>query len=752
MSTTWKEKLAAKMEPGLARECDIFETEIELRKAGKLDEKIFAETRLRRGTYGQRYDNGQRHDGIQTQQIDFPCGELTKGPETAWDAPGMQRIKIPFGGVTADQLDALADIAEEYSVGVIHVTTRQDFQMHYIHIENTPDLMRRLAAVGITTREACGNSVRNVTACPYAGICTDETFDVTPYAKGLADFLLGHPDCQDFGRKFKPAFSGCKHHACGLTNMHDMGVIAVAKDVNGERKRGFEYYVGGGLGAVPHDAKLFDDFLPEEELLPMTQAIARVFARLGEKKNRARARIKFVVAKMGIEAFREEVLKERQILPHDPAWTAYLDDLDRYDDKPKKGPSEMAGDARPEGFDAWYETNVYPQRQCGYVAVTVSLPLGDFSSWQSRKLADLARTYCGDTVRTTVEQNLLFRFVSESDVLNFYNDLAAIGLAEGGAGTIVDVTACPGTDSCKLGISSSRGLAGELRRRLGEKNLQLDEAIGNLRIKISGCFNSCGQHHIADIGFYGVNRNVKGYSVPHFQVILGGKWKENAGAYGLAVAAIPSKSIPTLVDRITGRFAKERNQGESFQDYIARLGKRELKTIFDDLTEVPGYDEDRSYYSDWGDPREYTHGDRGKGECAGEVVSLVDFNLAAAEREAFEAQILLEEAQLEQADAMAYQAMLSAAQALVRTEFHDVGEDPNRIVEEFRKRFYDTELFFDKYAKGKFANYLFHRHERANGKLNSEGVRQLIQEAGLFIEGAHGCQSRMHQTISANPA
>src|ERR1043166_5335279 len=315
----WKAHLIGQMPPHLATELDIFENEIALKKQGKIEDRIFAETRLRRGSYGQRYDNGQRHDGRGKRSLQYPTAG-TKGPNTLWDAPGMQRIKIPFGGLNAGQLETLADLSEEYSDGIAHITTRQDVQLHYVHIEDTPSIMRRLAAVNITTREACGNSVRNVTACPYAGVCPDETFDVTPYARALSKFLLGHPDCQNFGRKFKPAFSGCAQHACGLTSMHDLGLIAKKRinDATGREEVGFEMYVGGGLGAVPYQAKLFDSFVPAAELLPLAQAIARVFARLGEKKNRSRARLKFLVQDLGIEKFRQLVLEERQTLEHDP--------------------------------------------------------------------------------------------------------------------------------------------------------------------------------------------------------------------------------------------------------------------------------------------------------------------------------------------------------------------------------------------------------------------------------------------------
>ncbi len=744
--TTWKEKLADRIPDDLGREVDIFKTQIELRRQGKLDEVVFMETRLRRGIYGQRYDNGQRFDGTQTQTLNYPSGDLIKGPNTVWDAPGMQRIKIPFGGLTAEQMDVLADLSEEYSDDIAHITTRQDIQLHYVHIDDTIDLMRRLATVGITTREACGNSVRNVTACPLSGVCQTETFDVTPYARACAGFLLGHPDVQDFGRKFKIAFSGCKHEACGLTTMHDMGAIAVKKTVDGREVRGFELYVGGGLGAVPHQAKRFDEFLPEEELLPTAQAIGRVFARLGEKKNRNRARIKFLVAKLGIEEFKRLVLEERETMPEDPRWVAFLSDLHAHDEEPLRIAQPLDGVVRPEEFDEWYRTNVYPQRQDGYAVATVTLPLGDITANQFRALADIARRFVKDTVRTTVEQNILLRWVSEADLPELYAALKAIGLHEPGAGTIVDVTACPGTDTCKLGIASSRGLAGELRTRLAEKSLQLDQAVENLRIKISGCFNACGQHHAADLGFYGISRKFNGYTVPHFQVVLGGQWTENASSYGLPMGAIPSKRIPDAVARITENYIQGRNREESFQDYVKRVGKVRVKELLNDLTEVPVYDLDSSFYSDWGDTRVFTTGDMGKGECAGEIVPLVQFELTACEREAFEALVHLDDGNYENAARTACTAMLHAARALIKTQFLDIPEEPDRIIEEFRRRFLDTELFFDPFAKDKFARYLFKAHEEEQNGVDytPDLAHQRIEEAQLFIEATHSCYGRMN--------
>ncbi|MGB0386241.1 MAG: nitrite/sulfite reductase [Ardenticatenaceae bacterium] len=745
---TWKEQLEGQVPDIWAHEIDIFEGQMELKRQGKLDDKVFGETRLRRGVYGQRYDNGFRHDGYTTQALSYPGEGLTKGTETVWDAPGMQRIKVPFGGLSAEQLELMAQLADEYSDSILHVTTRQDIQLHYIHIDDTPDLMRRLAAVGITTREACGNSVRNVTACPLAGVCHTESFDVTPYADALTYFLLGHDDVQDFGRKFKIAFSGCEHEACGLVSMHDLGFLAQVREVDGATKRGFTVYVGGGLGTVPHQAKVLSEFVPEEEILPLSQAACRVFARLGEKRNRNRARVKFLVAKLGIEEFRRLVFEEREILPHDDRWTAYLHELPDYGEPPLKPAIPLNGQPQPAGFAEWYDSNVYHQRQAGYSTITINLPLGDLSSEQAYQLADIARQYVGDHIRTTVEQNIVLRWVSQDDLPAVYRDLKAVNLAAPGAGTIVDITTCPGTDTCKLGIASSRGLTGELRTRLLAQNGALPDAVKELKIKVSGCFNSCGQHHVADIGFFGNSRRRDGRRMPHFQVVLGGQWQENGGSYGLAVGAVPSKAAPSVLDAITKRYVEERQEDETFQGWVKRLGKKEVRQMLKPYMSAPTYFEDPSYYSDWGDPREFSVGDIGVGECAGEIVSLFSMEIATAEGQHFDALIALDEEQYALADERAYRAMLLAAKALVRNQYIDVGDDPERIVREFRTRFYDTKLFFDKYARGKFAQYLFNRHHHPHPAPNADTAHRLVEEAQLFIEAAHACDARIAETIA----
>ncbi len=748
MEDSWSEKLDGQIPEDLGREIEIFETQIELRRRGEIDERLFAETRLRRGVYGQRYDNGHRHDGDDNQPLPY-SEHPTKGPDTVWDAPGMLRIKIPYGRMTNEQIDVLAEVAEDYADSISHVTTRQDIQLHFVHIEDTPDIMRRLAAVGITTREACGNSVRNVTACHLAGVCKTEVFDISPYAEALKTFLLGHPDVQDFGRKMKPAFSGCANEACGLVNMHDLGFVAATRMENGVEQRGFEFYVGGGLGAIPHPAQLLDGFVTEDEILPLSQAVCRVFSRLGERENRGRARIKFLVAKLGIEEFRRLVFEERAELPYDPQWTAYLEELEHYEEKPLvegatlefKGNGDHSG-----GFHSWHRTNVRAQRQEGYAVATIKLPLGDITSDQMRALADIAREFVGDAVRLTVEQNIVLRWVSEADLPRLYEALEAVDLGQPGAETIADLTACPGTDTCKLGIASSRGLAAELSGHMAQLDEESDEALRGLRIKASGCFNSCGQHHVSDLGFYGISRKKDGRLVPHFQVVLGGKWSENAGSFGLATLAIPSKNIPEVVRRVTGRYVQEREDSESFTDFVGRLGKAEVKRFLQDLTAVPAYAEDPSFYSDWGDPREYSMEDYGEGECAGEIVPLIEFLLQSSEREVFEAQLFLDSGDLTRAKAISYKAMLSAAMALVKTEFLDITDDADQIVDEFRTRFHETKRFHDRFAGAKFANYLFQAHEVGGNGGRPEQAREKVEEAQLFIEAAYACYEKMVTT------
>jgi sulfite reductase (ferredoxin) len=417
-------------------------------------------------------------------------------------------------------------------------------------------------------------------------------------------------------------------------------------------------------------------------------------------------------------------------------------------------PPDLGADQ--EAYDRWKSTNIYQQRQTGYVCVTIALPLGDLTAQQMRGLANVVRKFTPDTIRTTVEQNLLMRWVHEADLPALYLALKGVQLHQAGALSIVDITACPGTDTCKLGISSSRGLAGELRERIAVKGWQYDEAVKNIRIKISGCFNSCSQHMVAEIGFYGSSRLIDRHRVPHFHLILGGEWDNNAAQYGQSLGVLPSKNIPAVVDFLIDTYLSEKEGSETFPQFVRRVGKKTIKDRLQPLTIVPNYAEDKSFYTDWGDAREYTIGDIGIGECAGEMVTLTDFGVATAESLHFDATLLLEgnanNGNIQQAADKALESMLSAAQALLKLQNIDIANEPETIVSEFRKYFYDTELFFDPYAKGKFASYLFSAFEQREQSANLDRAQQLIEEARLFIEAAHECYARLAQAGITTPA
>jgi sulfite reductase (ferredoxin) len=695
----------AKLPPDVREEIDVFETQLRRVRAGQTPEKVFTEFRLRHGVYGQRQDNVQ-----------------------------MQRIKIPLGMLTAEQMHCLADLSEEVADGVSHITTRQDVQFHFVDINDTPDMMRRLAEVGITTKEACGNVVRNVTACPEAGVCQTQVFDVTHHAQAMAQFLLRHPDAQNFGRKFKVAYSGCEDRACGLARMHDIGAVATLGEEDGRSIEGFKVYVGGGLGAIPHQAKLYSDFVPAGEMLPLAQAMARVFARLGEKDNRARARMKFLVDGLGLEEFRRLVEEERQKLPEDPRWASTLEETSKYGEGPlKPGTSLDPNSDRDEDFDRWAATNVRAQTQAGYSMVEVFLPLGDITADQLRGLATTSARYIKDTVRTTVSQNVLLRWVSNQDLPSLHRDLKLLGLARGNASRLADVTACPGTDSCKLGITSSRGLAAVLDKQFEGSMSDIADRT-DLKVKISGCFNSCGQHHIADIGFLGSVQRKGNFTAPVVQVILGGTIEGNAAAYGMVTGKVPARYAPKVLDRLRSVYSAEKKDNETFTEFVGRMGKARMKSEIEEFQLKP-YDQDPEAYLDNRQTWEY-HKETGVGECAGEVVDQAEFMLEEADRLVFEATIALDNSAYQEASDGALAATRRAADALLSTRGLLLSDNYD-CVAEFRKLFYETGQFHKPFAEN------FFRAAQGNGhKVEPEESRRRVEEAALFLEQAQNVYSK----------
>ncbi|MEX0786663.1 MAG: nitrite/sulfite reductase, partial [Dehalococcoidia bacterium] len=488
------EKLTEGVEALVVAELDNFEKEsIAFLEGGGLGDD-FRPFRLQHGVYGQRQDDAQ-----------------------------MIRVKIPHGTMTAEQMDVLGDLAERYTPRKVgHVTTRQDWQFHFVKLEDTPTFLRILAKAGMTTREACGNTVRNVTSDHVSGLCEDTAFDVTPHAEAITRFFLRHPVCQKLPRKFKIAFSACEHDH-GLVPIHDLGATAVIRD----GQRGFRVTVGGGLGAAPHIAQVLDEFVPENELQRVTEATIRIFDRMGERKNRNKARIKFVVKKVGIEEFRRIVQEELAGMPPseengylDPDWS-FLEEGDH----PSAASLGQNGHEPKPGFESWKRTNAIPQAQTGFNMVYVLLPIGDLDVPQFHALADMSRKYAGGKIRTAVNQNMVLRWVHDEDLPSLHAELVEAGLAEDGALTLTDVMTCPGADTCALGVTSSKGLGTAIRDTLLSQNghFKDDPLVEQIRIKISGCPNSCGHHHIADIGFYGNAVRSGERMVPSFSMLVAGK-------------------------------------------------------------------------------------------------------------------------------------------------------------------------------------------------------------------------------------
>jgi sulfite reductase beta subunit-like hemoprotein len=560
-----------------------FEERVQQLQSGEITAEQFRPFRLKHGTYG------QRQPGFQ-----------------------MLRVKIAAGVLKPDHLRVLAGIADDYSTGRGHLTTRENVQFHFVKLENVPSAMRRLAAAGLTTREACGNTVRNVTACPVAGVCPGEAFDVTPYALGVSRYLLRHPDFHDLPRKFKIAFSGCEDDGnCAVAGIHDVGLIAQVHEANGTAQRGFKVLVGGGLGSLPTEAAVLADFLPEEELLPTIEAILRVFTETGNRKNKLMARLKFVLRAKGINELRRLVEEKRKV-SQAPAEkftvpTPIQPSLVTIAPIPR---TAAVADAQTDAeYDRWAEHNLMSQRQAGYGAIWIKLPAGTFLSSQMRGLAEALEANELTGVRIAVNQDLVIPWVPFDRVRTVYDSLRALDLAAPGARTISDVTGCPGATTCNLGITRSLTLADVLSRELLGYT---DPEIQKLRIKISGCPNSCGHHHIADIGFYGNVRKIGEQQAPYYQLLLGGKVDSNGVRFGRQILSVPARPIPAIVRELLLFYQQDRHPAESFSAWMTRTADRAIVERLKPLADVENAS--ANLFVDWGDTETYSL-KLGRGEC-----------------------------------------------------------------------------------------------------------------------------------------
>ncbi len=635
-------------------EQDIIALEAKIREfqGGSLDEEKFRSLRLARGIYG------QRQPGVQ-----------------------MIRIKLPYGKVSSQQLRRICDVSEEYSTGRLHITTRQDIQIHYVDINRTPELWAQLEQDDITIREACGNTVRNVTASETAGIDVNEPFDVSPYAHALFQYFLRNPISQEMGRKFKVSFSSSDEDT-GLSYMHDLGFIA--KIENGVR--GFKVLLGGGLGSQPRHADVIFPFLPADRIIPLMEGVVRVFDRFGERKSRAKARMKFLIKDIGLDGFKQLLEEEQLAIP----FQTYPIDADAY---PKV---KIAGNDAPEvtiqdqkTFEKWKSTNLVPQKQQGYVAIGVKVLLGDFYIDKARQLADLVEKYAAGEIRLSLRQNILIPYVKESLIPFFYQELEKLGFAEVGYNTALDITACPGTDTCNLGIASSTGIADELERVIkAEYPHYIDNP--DVVIKISGCMNACGQHNMANIGFQGMSVRTKDKLVaPALQVLLGGgNFGNGNGRFADKVIKIPSKRGPESLRLILNDYDVNGN-GKSFVDYYEEKGQMYFYDFLKPLSDVDNLT--ASDFIDWGNSEKYEQA-IGIGECAGVVIDLIATLLFDSEEKIETAKLNLEEGKWAASIYHSYSSMVNTAKALLTAENTKVNTHIS-IIKDF------DELFV---ASGKF--------------------------------------------------
>jgi sulfite reductase (ferredoxin) len=627
------------------------EEKISAFRAGKIDPEKFRSLRLARGVYG------QRQPGVQ-----------------------MVRIKIPYGKLTAKQIHKIADIADDYSTGNLHLTTRQDVQLHFISLERTPELWNELEKDELTLREACGNTVRNVTASAIAGIDPDEPFDVTAYAEALSKYFLRHPVGQELGRKIKIAFSSSDADTA-VSFIHDLGFIPRVEIIEGKIVRGFKVLIGGGLGAQPFLAKTAFEFLPADEIIPFTEAVLRVFDRFGERNNRHKARLKYLVNQIGIEELLRLAELEKKSLASKSV--------------PIKGettiifPSKLSDTfttfriSNSAEFTAWKKVNVFAQKQNGWFAVHVQIPLGNITSDKARSFATIASRYAADDIRVTIGQSFLLRFVPEAALPALYNELSAIGLARTGADAFADITSCPGTDTCNLAISNSTGVATALEKTIREEfpGLVADK---NLAIKISGCMNSCGQHSLAQIGFHGSSLKSGNSVLPALQLVLGGGISGNGnGRVAEKIIKFPSKRAPAVLRTLLSDFSANAKASETFNTYYDRAGKNYfylLLKAFADTSAIKNED-----LIDWGQEENYSTA-IGIGECAGVKIDLVATLLLEAQEALKAAEENFSAARFPDAIYKAYNSFIHAAKSLLLTKGVHVNTQ-HGVIADFEKEF-----------------------------------------------------------------
>lgn len=631
---------------------DILELEnkIDLFKNGQIDEERFKLYRLTRGVYG------QRQLGVQ-----------------------MFRIKIPFGSLTAEQLLRIADVSDKYATGNLHITTRQDIQLHYVKLNDSPAVWTELAEKNITAREACGNTVRNITASAEAGIDPNEPFDVSPYAHAAAHYFMRNPICQEMGRKIKPAFSSSDKDTA-LTFMHDFGFVPIVQ--NG--KKGFKVVVGGGLGAQAIFAQTAYEFLPDDQVIPFMEAALRIFDRYGEREKRHKARLKYLIKDLGVSHFLELVDDERKSIKLKSYPVGDFLDIAKPIEffEPR-----VTAPKNEDKFNQWRITNVFEQKQKGFYGVFIKVFLGDLSSEKARYLARIVSKYAADDIRLTINQNVLLKFVHKEHLAELFTALDGFGFAETGYDSIADITACPGTDTCNLGVTNSTGLSGILEQLLREEYPELIED-KHIKIKISGCMNACGQHMIGNIGFHGSSIKKKDMVIPAMQVVIGGGVDPNGKAYiADKVIKLPTKRIPDSIRAILDHFQNDAEEGEYFNDYYQRVGgKKFFYTLLKPLADIETLRPED--LMDWGEDHNYQQA-IGVGECAGVILDMVGTIMKDAEEKLDKAKVTYDLGQFSDSIYYSYSTLVVGAKGIL------LGEDIScnthkKIISDFQKQIVES--------------------------------------------------------------
>lgn len=675
-------------------EKDIIDLEHKIRafREGKIHDEKFRSLRLARGVYG------QRQQGVQ-----------------------MVRIKLPFGKVTFKQLLKIADISDEYASRNLHLTTRQDIQIHYVSLDRTPELWAKLEQDDVTLREACGNTVRNVTSSPASGIDPAEPFDVSPYAHAMFKYLLRNPICQEMGRKFKISFSSSDADTA-FSFIHDLGFIPKVKIENGEEQRGFKVMLGGGLGAQPALAHIVHEFLPEDQLIPYTETVIRVFDRYGERNNRNKARLKFLIQKLGLGEVLRLIDEERIAIKS----KNYVVDRDAVPQPELPANTEYpeAVIAEPAKYKHWLATNVFEQKQKGFYGVYIKVEVGDIPTEQARKLVDAISPYVADEIRITPNQGLLLKYATIDALPHLFNELSAIGLAKPGFDSVADVTTCPGTDTCNLGISNSMTFARVLEDLIYS---EYEDLIYNreIKIKISGCMNSCGQHGLAHIGFHGSSLKAMGKVLPSMQVLLGGGIVGNGvGRAADKVIKVPAKRATDVLRTVLNDYQANTNEGETFLSYYDKQGKDYFYQMLKPLADLTNLKDEE--FVDWGHEETFETA-IGVGECAGVVIDLIATLLFEAEEKFDWAQDAFDKEAFADSIYYAYTVFLSAAKALLL----DKGVNSSThagIIREFDNHYVATgEIEID----GTFDNLILQINKN---EPSQAFATQYLQQAKVFLQ------------------